>query len=82
MKTFAAMQQALAMLVEDLDPRAIESKTEPEKGISGLVTSRKARLWDTYLARWEAKTHHREGGLIDVFMDYFIECYDRGDSVR
>jgi type VI secretion system protein ImpI len=81
-KTFAAMQQALAMLVEDLDPQAIDYSMSPDKGLSALVTSRKAKLWDTYVMRWQAKTRRYEGGLIDVFMQYFAECYDRMNDAR
>jgi type VI secretion system protein ImpI len=81
-RTFAAMQQALAMLVEDLDPQAIEHETAPDKGIAGLVASRKARLWDAYVARWDTKKRRYEGGLVDVFMDYFAECYDRENPIR
>ncbi len=55
-KTFSAMQQALTMLVEDLDPVAIDQSTDTDRGITALVTSRKARLWDAYVTRWQAKT--------------------------
>jgi type VI secretion system protein ImpI len=81
-RTFAAMQQALAMLVEDLDPQAIDHDTGVDKGIAALVTSRKAKLWDTYVARWQKKKRRYEGGLVEVFMDYFAECYDRGNEIR
>jgi type VI secretion system protein ImpI len=81
-RTFAAMQQALAMLVEDLDPQAIDHDTNVDKGIAALVTSRKAKLWDTYVARWQKKKRRYEGGLVEVFMDYFAECYDRGNEIR
>ena len=40
--------------------------------------SRKARLWDAYVARWQVKTRRNEGGLVDVFMQYFADCYERG----
>ena len=43
-----------------------------------MIGSRKARLWDAYVARWQAKTRGQDGGLVDVFMQYFAECYDRG----
>jgi type VI secretion system protein ImpI len=76
------MQQALAMLVEDLDPQAIDHDTNVDKGIAALVTSRKAKLWDTYVARWQKKKRRYEGGLVEVFMDYFAECYDRGNEIR
>jgi type VI secretion system protein ImpI len=76
-KTYAAMQHALRMLVEDLDPQAIAESTEADKGLAALVGSRKAKMWDTYAARWQAKTAPHEDGLVDAFMLYFAECYDR-----
>jgi type VI secretion system protein ImpI len=76
-RTYAAMQQALAMIVADLDPQAIENATEADRGLSGMMGSRKARLWDAYAARWQAKARGKDGGLVDVFMQYFAECYDR-----
>jgi type VI secretion system protein ImpI len=77
-KTYSAMQHALKMLVEDLDPQAITEATAQDGGISGLIGSRKAKMWDAYVARWDAKTAPYENGLVDAFMIYFAECYDRG----
>jgi type VI secretion system protein ImpI len=81
-RTYSAMQQAIAMLVTDLDPQAIDDATEPDRGISGVIGSRKARLWDAYVARWQAKTRGQDGALVDVFMQYFAECYDNGGAKR
>jgi type VI secretion system protein ImpI len=81
-RTYAAMQQALAMIVADLDPQAIDDATDADRGISGMIGSRKARLWDTYVARWQAKTRGQSDGLVDVFMQYFAECYDRGVTTK
>jgi type VI secretion system protein ImpI len=80
LQTYAAMQQALRMLIEDVDPQAIDKETETDRGIASLVGSRKARLWDVYVTRWQAKTRRQEGGIVDVFMQYFAECYDRGSN--
>ena len=77
MRTFTAMQQALTMLVEDLDPKAIDNSVEPDSAITKLVTSRKAKLWDAYLSRWQSKTSRFDGGLLDAFMEYFAQCYDQ-----
>lgn len=77
-KTYSAMQHALRMLVEDLDPQAVAESMPPERGLESLIGSRKAKLWDAYVARWDAKTAPYEDGLVDAFMLYFAECYDRG----
>jgi type VI secretion system protein ImpI len=77
-KTYSAMQHALRLLVEDLDPHAIAESVDSDKGLGALIGSRKAKLWDTYTARWDAKTAPHEDGLVDAFMIYFSECYDQG----
>ena len=79
-RTYSAMQQALGMIVADLDPEAIENSIEADRGLSGMIGSRKARLWDAYVSRFQAKTRGQDGGLVDVFMQYFAECYDRGGT--
>ena len=76
-KTYAAMQQAMRMLLADLDPQSIDQSTE--RGLPG-VGSRKAKLWDTYQTRWQSKTARHEGEILDVFMLYFAECYDRSSN--
>lgn len=76
-KTYSAMQHALKMLVEDLDPQAINEATAQDGGLGGLIGSRKAKMWEAYVARWDAKTAPYENGLVDAFMIYFAECYDR-----
>jgi type VI secretion system protein ImpI len=77
--TYAAMQQAVRQLAEDLDPSRIESDFPADGGLSAMLGSKKARLWDAYVARWRAKTDRRDDGLVDVFMQYFADCYDRID---
>src|SRR5439155_775901 len=54
-KTYSAMQHALTLLLADLDPQTIDRDTDAEGGIAALVTSRKAKLWDAYVARWQAQ---------------------------
>jgi type VI secretion system protein ImpI len=70
------------MLVADLDPQMIDSQMEADRGLAGVVGSRKARLWDAYVARWQAKTSRHEGGMVDAFMQYFADCYDRAGNER
>jgi type VI secretion system protein ImpI len=76
-KTYAAMQHAIKMLLADFDPKAIEKDTDEGRGIAGLLVSRKAKLWDAYDARWQAKITRIGGGPIEAFMSYFAEAYDR-----
>jgi type VI secretion system protein ImpI len=74
-KTYSAMQHALMRLMSDLDPQAIEREAG-SGGIAAMMTSRKAKLWDAYVARWQAKAQ-RDNGMIDAFMVNFAEAYDR-----
>jgi type VI secretion system protein ImpI len=77
-KTYAAMQQAVALLMKDVDPAAIEAVSPSDQGLAGMMGSRKARLWDIYAARWQALAQRHDNGLLDTFMDYFARCYDGG----
>jgi type VI secretion system protein ImpI len=79
LKTYAAMQQAITMLVAGIDPSTIEGESEG-RGIAGLMTSRKAKLWDAYVAQWDAKIGSAGGGPIEAFMRYFAEAYDRNQG--
>jgi type VI secretion system protein ImpI len=77
-KTYAAMQQAVVLLIKDVDPAAIEAVSGSDHGFAGMVGSRKARLWAIYVARWQALAQRHDNGLLDTFMDYFARCYDGG----
>lgn len=75
-KTYAAMQQAVTLLMRDVDPAAIEAASQSDRGLAGMVGSHKARLWDIYVARWQAHANRHDNGILDTFMDYFARCYD------
>lgn len=77
MMTFNAMQMALQALIEDLDPEKIAEGTASEGGLAGLVSSRRAKLWDMYTERYKAKAARHERGLIDAFMILFAQMYDQ-----
>ena len=47
---YAAMQPALAKLLEDLSPESIEGRA-----VGGIMSSKKARAWETFVERWDAK---------------------------
>ena len=80
--TFAAMQQALRKLADDLDPATIEKSVEGDGEFKGLLSSRKARLWEAYSLCWQAKVQHHDDGLLGVFMNYFSQCYDDAAGER
>lgn len=75
-KTYTAMQQAVTLLMRDVDPATIEAASQSDRGLAGIVGSRKARLWDIYVARWQAHAKRHDNGILDTFMDYFARCYD------
>ncbi len=75
--TFSAMQAALDALFEDLAPERIDHSIEPERGLGALVSSRKAKLWDSYVERWRAKTKRADGRLLEAFIALFARAYDR-----
>jgi type VI secretion system protein ImpI len=77
LKTYRAMQQAIGRLMTDLEPSAIERATDEGRGIGGLLASRKAKLWDTYESRWNAKIGAESGRVVEAFLRYFAEAYDR-----
>jgi type VI secretion system protein ImpI len=75
-KTFSAMQHALKRLLEEFAPEDIEKASTDSRGFIALGSS-KARSWDTFTARWKAHTRSHEDGMLNTFMHYFAEYYDR-----
>jgi type VI secretion system FHA domain protein len=71
MALMAALQPALANLLDGLSPESIEERTT-----AGLMSSKKTRAWETYVERWDAKTHPHEHGMLTVFLNYFADAYD------
>ncbi|WHQ68577.1 type VI secretion system-associated FHA domain protein TagH [Methylorubrum extorquens] len=76
-KTYAAMQNALRLLTDELSPEGIEASDEKDRGLTGLLGSRKARLWDIYTTRWDALASLHDDGMIDAFLVFFADCYDK-----
>jgi type VI secretion system protein ImpI len=77
MMTFSAMQSAVTKLLEDIEPKKIDASVEADKGVSGLIGSRKAKLWERYVTVWQAKTGRNDLGMLGVFMLLFADAYDR-----
>jgi type VI secretion system protein ImpI len=75
-KTFSAMQHALKRLMEEFAPEEIEKASTLSRGVFGRGPN-KAACWDTFATRWKATTHGQEDGMLNTFMQYFVEYYDR-----
>ncbi|PXA98381.1 type VI secretion system-associated FHA domain protein TagH [Nostoc sp. 3335mG] len=73
--TYAAMQKALARLMEDLSPDSIEDEL---KGVG--FGSKKGRAWDIFVTRWRAKEDRSENGMLDAFLKYFAQAYDEASK--
>ncbi|MEL6426598.1 MAG: type VI secretion system-associated FHA domain protein TagH, partial [Pseudomonadota bacterium] len=66
---FEALQPALAKLMGDLSPEAIE-----EEAGGGLLGG---SPWKTFVARWDAKSADHDNGILDEFFVHFAEAYGR-----
>ncbi|MGL4291754.1 MAG: type VI secretion system-associated FHA domain protein TagH [Phreatobacter sp.] len=75
--TFIAMQAAVDALLEQLDPAGVERNAEPDKALGQIFASRKAKLWDLQIARWQALAAAHDDGLRGAFMSFFAAAYDR-----
>ena len=80
--TFIAMQAAVEALVAQLDPETVDRDATPDRALGQLFASRKARLWDLNLARWQALAAAHDGGLRGAFMSFFAAAYDRRTTGR
>lgn len=74
---FAALQPALARLLEDLSPDAIMAASS---GKGFLAGARKQRAWDSYVEAWDARAHPHENGMLDAFLQLFAEAYEQALS--
>ena len=76
LKTYAAMQHAVSMLIANLDPAAIAKDVQEHEGVLDKVRSRKNRLWDAYLSRWKVSFGREAGAAVEAFMLHFADYYD------
>ena len=68
---FAAIQPALAQLLEGLSPEEIEANA----GGGMLGSGKRGKSWDTFVERWDAKAHPHENGMLDEFLKHFAKAY-------
>ncbi len=78
--TYTAMQQALKLMFTAFDPQKIEAELTKDRGLVGAIGSRKARLWDNYLAIWQSRISRHEDGALQAYMELFSQCYDREEG--
>jgi type VI secretion system protein ImpI len=77
LKTYAAMQHAVSMLIRDLDPAAIARDVEAQEGMLDRLRPRKRRLWDAFVTRWKISFGKESAAAIGLFMRHFAEYYDQ-----
>lgn len=79
--TFSAMQQAIMTIFDDLSPQAIEEATGGGSKMPFLGGG-KAKNWELYVERWNAKVGNSEHGMVDAFLDSFAAYYDQATPKR
>ena len=77
LKTYAAMQHAVSMLIRDLDPAAIARDVEEQENMLDKLRPRKRRLWDAFVTKWKMSFGKESAAAIEVFMRHFAEFYDQ-----
>jgi type VI secretion system protein ImpI len=77
LKTYAAMQHAVSMLIADLDPTEIAKGVDRQEGALDMLRSRKSRLWEAFVTQWNATLGREPGAAIEAFMLHFADYYDQ-----
>jgi type VI secretion system protein ImpI len=77
LKTYAAMQHAVSMLIRELDPAAIARDVEQHEGMLDRLRPRKRRLWDAFVSKWKISFGKESAAALELFMRHFAEFYDQ-----
>lgn len=72
MAVFAALQPALAEILDGLSPDEIE---EAAASTAKLGPSRRGRNWDYFVELWDKKAEAGEHGMLDAFLEAFAKSY-------
>ncbi len=76
--TYAAMQKALARLLEEFAPESIEKKVP-----SSTFSSKSSKSWEAYVEQWEAMSEPpNENGALDIFLKHFADAYDEASKSK
>ncbi len=74
--TVGALQNAVQQALRSISPKSIEAEVSGEKGVSNLLGSRKARLWEKYCELWKAEFGDDEEAAMASFLRLFADSYD------
>jgi len=70
-QTDAAIRAASQVLASELAPEAIDKAAAAENRIGQLLSSRKARLWDLYVERWNSRPPVQPHRALASFVETF-----------
>jgi type VI secretion system protein len=73
----AGMQEAWLDLLRRLDPKALERRLSDSAGLSGLLSSRKARCWDAFTQLYETIASDAEADYKSLFSRVFSHAYEK-----
>ena len=68
----AALQPALAEILDGLSPDDIEGDTG-----KGMLSGGGRKSWDEFVKRWEARASQGENGMLDAFVKAFSAHYSK-----
>src|SRR5665213_2470174 len=81
LKTYMAMQHAVARLLASIDPTILAREIEADRRSGFRLGSGKSKLWDAFLVRWKAQFGRDNQAPIDAFMLHFASFYDHDGKV-
>lgn len=74
---FAALQPALASVLDGLSPSQIEAAETTGNLLGG---SRKGKAWDQFVKRWDEKENAGDHGMLDAFLTAFARAYAQANA--
>lgn len=78
-QTDAAIRAAAVTLCNELTPAAIDKAAGAENRLGQLLISRKARLWDLYVERWNSRPPLQPDQPVASFIQAFGGATDQND---
>jgi type VI secretion system protein ImpI len=79
LRTYMAMQHAISTLLASVDPEKLAQQNN-RGPLWTRLRSRKSRLWDELMIRWEATLGKDQASAVQAFMLHFADYYDRHDT--